>query len=274
MLKRIIRKNRPSLLLTAFLLLSEAFLTLLFPLAIGVAIDSAIVGEIYGAVQLGLLGLLALLFGGLRRLFDSRLYARVYQELAPKMVAEIGPREHSTKSARLGMLRELVEILENALPELISSVIALVGVLIILATLNQDVFHASLGATCIIGLIYWKGRKKTLHFNQSYNDELEEQVKVLSQNEAPFLNAHLKKLMTWNIRLSDLEVKNFSLSWMVLMCFLVGSVLLSVNDGATNSGTIFSLLMYVFQFVESIVGLPLYYQNWLRLKEIMTRIES
>ena len=37
-------------------------------------------------------------------------------------------------------------------------------------------------------------------------------------------------------------------------------------------GAVFALVMYVFQFMESVMLLPLFYQQWLRLREISGRL--
>ena len=78
--------------------------------------------------------------------------------------------------------------------------------------------------------------------------------------------------MKWNIKLSDLEAANFSLSWIVLIMFLAGSIIISVNDGIMQYGMLFSLVMYVFQYIENVINLPFFYQNFLRLQEINERL--
>jgi ABC-type multidrug transport system fused ATPase/permease subunit len=115
--------------------------------------------------------------------------------------------------------------------------------------------------------------KKTIQFNKSSNDEFEKQVDVISKNDEQELKIHLKKMMKWNIKLSDLEALNFSISWIVLITFLVASIVISVNDGIVKYGALFSLIMYVFQYMENVINLPLFYQNWLRLREIKERLE-
>ena len=44
--------------------------------------------------------------------------------------------------------------------------------------------------------------------------------------------------------------------------------MISVGDGIVQYGALFALIMYVFQYMENVANLPLFYQNWLRLTEI------
>ena len=172
------------------------------------------------------------------------------------------------------MIGELVEFLENSLPALINTIIGLMGVIIIIATLNLTVFYGSIVVTLIIFLIYWLSSKRTIAFNKSSNDELEKQVVIIATNDKKLLRDHLKEMMKWNIKLSDLEALNFSISWIVLSIFLVTFIVISVNGGILKYGILFSLIMYVFQYIESVISLPFFYQNWLRLREIKDRIEA
>lgn len=257
---------------TLALLLVEAALALLFPLFIGKAIEAAMHESIEGVIQLGVLGIAALAIGVGRRIFDSRFYAKLYQRLGSKIMTKLQGQAYSVKSARLAMIRELVEFLENSLPELISAIIGLIGVVVMMATLNLTVFYASLILTACIFLIYVFSRKKTLRFNQSVNDTFEKQVAVISQNDEKELSLHMKEMMKWNIKLSDLEALNFSFSWTLLIAFLVGSILIAANNPIANYGALFSLIMYVFQYMENVISLPLFYQNYIRLQEIQQRM--
>jgi len=259
---------------TFFLILSEAVLAIFFPLFIGYAIDSIINGSYEGVIQLAVLGLVALIVGVGRKIFDSRFYAKVYQNFASSVISRMENNLSSKKSARLGMIRELVQFLENALPELVSNIISLIGVIIILYTLSLKIFLGSIMLISVIFLIYVLSRKKTLKYNKKVNDELEHQVDIIDRNDKTELHKHLKKVMQWNIKLSDLEAVNFSLSWFVVMTFLIISIIVAIGEGDLKYGVLFALIMYVFQLIESIIHLPFFYQNWLRLREIMYRLEE
>jgi len=270
----VLKKYRSRFIFTFLLLLLEAGISILFPLFIGYAIDSAINGSYSGALHLGVLSITALIVGVGRRVFDSRFYAKVYQNIGLRADAKIQDKPSSIRSARLSMIGELVEFLENSLPELINTVIGLIGVVIIIAMLNMTVFYSSIIVTVLIFLIYWLSSKRTIAYNKSSNDEFEKQVLIIATNDKKLLSDHLKEMMKWNIKLSDLEAFNFSISWIVLSIFLVASIVISIQSGILKYGLLLSLIMYVFQYMESVINLPFFYQNWLRLQEIKTRIEA
>ncbi|MEM7186076.1 MAG: ABC transporter six-transmembrane domain-containing protein [Bacteroidota bacterium] len=271
-LKVIFAGYRYRLILTLVLILFEAGMMLLFPLFIGKAIDGALKQQWIGVAYLGALGLLLLVVGMARRMFDSRFYARLYRRSGSQLMERLARHDTSVKTARLGMIRELIEFLENALPELIANLLGLVGVSVILATLHFTIFYASAGLALIILSLYWFSRNKTLRYNRQANNELEQQVTVLSQKNDARTAVHLYRLMKWNIRLSDLEAINFSISWLFALAFLIFSIIVSVGEGPIQYGALMALVMYVFEYIGNVINLPLYYQNWLRLKEIISRL--
>lgn len=270
--KEIIRKHRVPLAFTFSLVFIEAGLSILFPLFIGFAVEGALKGEYTGVIQLGLLGVVVLLIGAFRRYYDSRFYAKVYEDMGIDVLSKNHGESTSIKSARLNMAQELVEFLENSLPELINTILGLIGVMILLATLNIQVFYGSLLVLLLNFAIYVLSSGKTYRYNQASNDELEKQVQIIHQNKPHLTRKHLRNVMKWNIKLSDLETLNFSLSWMILLGFMLSSILISAHSGMLVYGTLLALIMYVFQYIESLINLPYFYQNWLRLKEIRWRL--
>lgn len=274
-LQNLFRRFRVRILFTWFLVLGEAALFLLFPLFMGMAIDDYLVGDYFGLLALSGIALLSLVVGAGRRFYDTRIYSRIYATISPELVEQEKQRKASVSviSARANLASEFVEFLENSFPEIINSVMGLAGTLIIIAFLNLNVFFASLIATALIGLVYALTSKRTYFLNSGFNAELENQVKVISQNNKASIVNHFKNVMKWNIRLSDLETANFSVSWIFLMAVLIYAIIATIDSGITAQGQILAILIYVFSYIESVIALPLFYQQFVRLREISHRLE-
>ncbi len=273
-LKNIFFRFKWQISFTLSIVILEGFLFVLFPLFIGKAIDSAIAKEMTGIFYLGGLCVIALIIGAGRRFYDTRIYAKMYQKLAEEISSLRKEKKTSENVAHINLLTEVVSFFENSLPELFANIIGLVGTLVIIATLSLNVFTGCLICMLIIFLIYWLSSKKTLHYNNSYNNEYEKQVEIHEQNNEDDRKLHYKSLMKWKIRLSDLETLNFSGVWMILCVLLCYSVVDVVDQKGLVYGVVFSIIMYVFQFMESTINLPFFYQQTLRLKDISIRIEK
>ena len=259
------------LTLTLALVVLETAGWILFPLVIGRAIDSVLAGSARGLRELAALGVATMGVAVLRRIVDSRAYASIYATLGEEMAGEAKGESTSTTTARLAMLRELVEFFENSLPELVVSLLSLVGTIAVLATLNGSVFAACAVAAAATTILYALTGRLTVRYNRGLNDEHERQVDVVHGSDPRRLAEHLRAMMRWNIRLSDLEAANYGINWVFMIALLVFAVSASVHD-SPEYGSVFAVVMYVFQFMESMMLLPLYFQGWLRLREISGRL--
>ncbi len=270
----LVKPYRWRLLLTLTLIIIESLLGILFPLFIGEAIESMLKKDVSGIMQLGVLGALVVIIGGIRRLYDSRFYAKVYTKMGGEIVNRMRQQNNSIKAARLNMLAEMVKFAENQFPDIIQHSIGLIGVMIIIAFLNVNIFFGTIIAGVLVVGIYFLSSNKTFQYNSQFNNEMEAQVTIIASNRQSGLKNHLLKLMKWNIKLSDIETINYSASWILMILLLMASISLSVSSGVVQYGALFALIMYVYQYIESLVSLPLYYQQWLRLREIAQRIQE
>lgn len=267
-------RYRAKISVTWLLLLGEAVLILFIPLAIGYTVDTLIDGHKFGVYTLVALCTALMLFGAARRFWDTRVYSAIYQGLATSLV-EHHAREGtatSTVSARVSLLYEVVEFFEEYVPELLGGAVAFIGVMIILGVIDLQVMGLSLFASLLVMLVYGFSSGRIMHYNRHQNDEMEQQVEVLSRGSRRRIDVHFRRLMKWNIRLSDLETLCFSLVWVVLASLLIVSVVLIVENGSVSAGRKVTAIMYVFQYMEVVMGFPLIYQQVIRLQEITGRL--
>lgn len=273
-LKNIFLENRYRISITLLIVLIEGLLFVLYPLFIGRAIDAGIEGDYSGVLVLTILFFLSLLIGSLRRFYDTRVYARIYQKLAAKVAAGGQSGKQSETIAHVNLLGEVVVFLENSVPQLLMSAVGLIGTLLIVSSLDTQIFFACLLSIVLIYFVYRKTAGKTMRLNGGYNSEYERQVSIHQQEAMEPKTRHYSRLMRWKVRLSDLETVNFSIVWLILASLLAFAIVTMIGSEHAVVGMVFSTIMYVFQFMESTINLPYYYQEVLRLKDISTRIEN
>ena len=271
----LVKRFRWRVILTTSLVFLEAAVGLLFPLFIGFAVNDLIEDSYRGVFALAGLGLGALVVGSGRRFYDTRVYARIYETVTVEMVQRERARGANVSriTARSQLMTEFVEFLENSMPELIGTVISIVGTLGILVGINLGVFLASLGLLVVVVVIYWVTAGRNLRYNAGYNDELEAQVEAISSKDRETVGAHYSRLMRWNIRLSDLETSNYAAFFVGVIALLFYAPIALVTNGV-EAGFVVAALMYVFQYVEGLMVMPLHIQQAIRLKEISSRLGS
>lgn len=281
-LQILIRRFWKKVLPTWMMVILEGIALISLPLVIGWAVDDLINKQTAGLLQLGVLCLLLLVIGAGRRFYDTRAYAGIYRTVTRELI--LRERENGTClskiSARTHLFSEFIEFLEDSLPDIFNQFIGVVGTLCIIAWIDINTFVACLVGSGLTWLIFFLSQNRIFAMNRGQNDELEKQVEIIAQQAGPSSNGHhapnrlekhLKTLMGWNIKLSDLETLNFSMTWIVLAGVLIYSVV-AVSSSGASPGRVVSAVMYVFGFIESVMTFPLYYQQVIRLEEIAGRL--
>ncbi|MEM9611647.1 MAG: ABC transporter six-transmembrane domain-containing protein [Actinomycetota bacterium] len=270
----LIRRFRARIAVTLGLVVIEAGALLLFPLFVGLAINDLLREETGGLLLLGGLGVASLAVGALRRLIDTRTYATIYETTATELAATEHERgtDVSTIAARSTLMTEFIEFLENSMPTVVHGVIAIVGTLAILAGIHLGVFAASLALAALVAAVYLATARHNLRLTGAYNDELERQVEALATRSTTTAGRHFGALMRWNRKLSDLETLNYSLIYLGVIALLVYSPIAVVDGADPEYGFVFSTIMYVFEYIEAVLAMPLVIQQLIRLSEISGRL--
>ena len=273
-LRQLIARFRWRVGATVTLVLVEAGIELLFPLFIGIAINDLLEDSSRGVVMLAGLGVAALAVGSARRFFDTRAYTGIYEAIATELVSREQRRgtETSKIAARTTLAGEFVEFLEDSMPEIVTASIGTVGMLVIIAGLDLSVFFACLGLLVLLVVTYWVSATRNLALNRGYNDELERQVTTIDSRQPDAIGGHFRALMRWNRQLSDLETVNYAVIWLGVIALLTYAPIQVIEPGQTEYGFAFATILYVFQYVEALVALPLFIQQVIRLREISSRL--
>jgi len=251
--------------------LAESGGWLLIPLVIGHAIDEFLGGSLAGLVLLTVVGLTTVALVVLRRIHDTRLYSRIYERAGAD--SNNLSTSLSARTARLNMLREVIDFAEYSMPLLIECIVILVGSLVFLVMLNPQILIGIIVVVVLTVLIYAVSTRRTLSFNRYYNDEYEKQVDILEKTDAELIRNHVKKLNRWTIKLSDIDALNFGLSFSLAIGLLVFSIVSSATSGVPY-GSLFSIVLYALEFSAAASLIPNAWQESLRLREILSRLRT
>lgn len=241
------------------------------PFVLGRALDDLLAGTYRWLIVLASIGVATMLLGTIRRIHDVRLYSRIYEEAGTATLGRDAGL--SANTARLNMLREVVDFLEWSLPDLMAGLVAFIGTLVFLAQLSVPVFLAALVMAAVIIAVYAATTGRTMRFNREYNDEYERQVDVLKRNDLVHARSHIGLLNRWNIRLSDVDTINFAVSLTLTVALQVFAIIYSVRV-SMDTGVVLSVVLYVFDFSATAAMLPDSWQQYLRLRDITARIQG
>lgn len=118
----------------------------------GIAIGDLLHQTYRGLYLQATVGGLTIVAGASRRFYDTRLYSNIYCNASERVVRQKRAKEAdvSVLSAHTSMARELVEFLENSLPEIVNCGVGVIGTLLMIWLLQATVFVHCLCATATI----------------------------------------------------------------------------------------------------------------------------
>lgn len=254
------------------MVLAENVMLVLLPLFIGYAIDGVLNQHFHPLLLLALLLLVLVLISVARRFYDTRVYGSIRVKLANLVERNLRDLPISTKDARLTMSRELVDFLEKDFPSLLTAVVQLVATLVILSTFHVSLALCMLFSGLLMLVIYGAFHRTFTQLNGQFNDQVEQQVKLLSGVRLSALRGHFERLKQCEIKLSDTEAVVYGLIFMTLFGAVIANLWMVSLLVEPTAGQVFSIVTYSLEFVETAVMLPITLQTLSRLTEISQRL--
>jgi hypothetical protein len=275
-LKALMRLHNKKLLLTFGLVIAENTLLLTYPLFAGFAINAIIGGNVALALVYALIVLLMWFVGAARRSADTRVFSRIYAELAVPVIITQRESQHSqsTVAARVALSREFVDFFEVHLPVLLTSLFSVSGAVLMLMVIEFWAGFFCLAILLVFSFFLTGYIRKNEYLYNRLNNRLEKEVGLIGQAKTHTLIRHYAMLSRLRIRLSDREAWGY-LSIGVAAALLFGAViLLMLVKGYSNAGHIYSVMTYLWMFVMSLDDAPQLLEKFSKLKDIGKRINT
>jgi ABC-type multidrug transport system fused ATPase/permease subunit len=275
-LKSLMNKHRRQLVLTYILFSLEMLGGLLRPLFLGMAINDLFKGSYQGLIVLSAVHFATLIIGTLRHMYDTRTYSAIYVSLVTKFLSRRTYKADVSKlSAHSTLAREFVDFLEFDLVYVIEAVYNLFGSLILMFFYDASVVLLCLAVLLPVMLISYKYGKRMKRLNRLKNDELEQQVDVISSFDKKTVQTHYNNLRNWQIKISNQEAWNFGFMEFLVMIVLAASLLLTykTSGAAILAGNVVGIFFYVSNFAKGLETIPYMVQRLTSLTDITRRIE-
>jgi ABC-type multidrug transport system fused ATPase/permease subunit len=225
-LRKLMQKHRAQLVFTYILFSLEMLGSLLRPFFLGEAVNDLIKGSYRGLIVLSGVHLAWIVIGTLRHRYDTRTYSAIYTSLVTRFLSRrIDRSEVSKLSAHSTLAREFVDFLEFDLVYVIEAAYNLLGSAILLYFYDSSVVVLCLAILLpVVGISYVYG-KRMKRLNRLKNDELEQQVDIISSGDKSAIFKHFNNLRHWQVRISDQEAWNFGIMELMVMIVIGISLL-------------------------------------------------
>jgi ABC-type multidrug transport system fused ATPase/permease subunit len=242
----------------------------------GEAINDIIKGSYHGLIVLTAVHISYLVIGTIRHMYDTRTYSAIYTSLVTKFLCRrFSKIEVSKLSAHSTLAREFVDFLEHDLVYVIEAVYNLLGSLILLFFYDKMVVLICLGILIPVVIISHIYGRKMRSLNKQKNDELENQVDIISTGNNAQIRQHYNNLRKWQVRISDKEAWNFGFMEIMVLVVIGGSLLISkeMHNNTVLAGSLFGIYSYILKFASGLDTIPYTLQRLSSLSDITRRIE-
>lgn len=275
-LKLLGQRHSRKLVLTFLLVAAENITLLLYPLLAGFAINAIISGQALHAVLYAVMVFVMWAIGAARRSIDTRIFARIYAELAVPVILAQREEQHSasTIAARVALSREFVDFFEKHLPVLVTSVASIIGAAVMLLLLQ---FWT--GVACLLILVFFAlflpgftRRNEALFLR--LNDRLEKEVAFVNSASRISLSRHYDVLARLRVKLSDREAFGYLAIGTVTAILFASTILTMSFKGGLDAGHIYSVMTYMWMFAMSLDDGPQLLEKYSQLKDIGKRVNT
>lgn len=248
---------------------------LLYPFALGLAINGLLAGQPGGAIPFVVISLLHLALGLGQQWHDSRLFNELYASVATELVGR--QREAGTPTtlvaARATLTDEYVTFLSDGVSAIMTAAFAVIGSLVMLFLYDVQLGVVAAAVAIPAALLNRWLMRRSGRIHRQANDEFEVEVSVIREGTASHVKQHFGVLAGYWNRLSDAEAATWGLTDLMALGLTVFALVrtTAVHD---DVGMIFAVISYVIVYVGGFGQVPWVVQQMSSLADIRRRMDE
>ena len=270
-----VRPHRRALAVSYGAAVIENTFELLYPFAIGLAVDGLLDGSWGGVILFVLLSLAHTCLGVARQWYDTRLFNRMYASFATDLVEDQRAEGVATTSvvARTLLVDEYVDFLRSGVNTAITAAFAVLGSLVMLFFYDPLLGLVAAAVAVPVALINRRLMRRSAGIYRALNDQSEREVSLIDEGSVKDVRRHFGVIAGhWN-RLSDAE----GISWGVVDVIALGLAVFALVRATGTSGevgAIFATIAYVWAYIGGFDQVPAVLQRMSNLADIRRRLDG
>lgn len=258
------------LLIYFFMLLTELSI-IIQPYLLGRSIDGLVGGSWLWIILLFISYCISNLFNYKRMVYDTKVYTQIYNDIVLRFL-KINNKPDSIKVARTDMSHDIVGVLEGYVHYYIATIITIFGSIGFIYITNWKVgLLITLALIVIIFavLVFYKKIRQGINVR---NNHYENKVTAI-QNGYDTSVSFFKRRRKLEIFESTLQGKNWFSVDMIKSIFLILSIILLITTSNNiTTGSVVTIYSYVNNFLNSLMSIPVAFEMYSRLTNIIKRI--
>ena len=214
--------------------------------------------------------------GVIRRIVDQKIYLTMFTQLATD-ISTVAQRKkfRASKTAGLAQLSEqYITFFQYRIPEIIEQIVQIGGAVIALA-----IFDWRISVTCltivlpllIINKIY---TRKVSILQKDVHDNFENAYDVFSTQKPEEINRYYTTSANIKQKIANWGALNFGVMRFILLFIFLAVLYISIDLDDFTTGSIYSIVAYIWTFITSSEYLPELMESWTSLKDVSNRLNQ
>jgi ABC-type multidrug transport system fused ATPase/permease subunit len=214
--------------------------------------------------------------GILRRFFEPKIFRNMYVDIVTSIVTHSKENKFdiSKTAGRAQLSEEYISFFQYRLPEAVEQCISILGAVIALSTYDYRIFLTCIlvaGPLAVAARIY---NNKVSMLQKELHDNFEFAYDTIANKEVHEIKKFYSGMAGLHQRIAAWGSFNFGFMRFILLLVFIAVLFISIDMDDFTTGTIYSIVAYLWTFLTSIEYIPDLMENWLSLRDISARLSE
>jgi ABC-type multidrug transport system fused ATPase/permease subunit len=214
--------------------------------------------------------------GVIRRIVDQKIYLAMFTQLATEISTVAQQKRFSTsKTAALAQLSEqYITFFQYRIPEIIEQIVQIGGAVIALAVFDWRISLTCLTIVLPLLLINRIYTRRVSALQKDVHDTFENAYDVFSTQKPEEINNYYQKSASIKQKIANWGALNFGVMRFILLFIFLAVLYISIDLDDFTTGSIYSIVAYIWTFITSSEYLPELMESWTSLKDVSLRLKQ
>ncbi|MDP4229233.1 MAG: ABC transporter six-transmembrane domain-containing protein [Bacteroidota bacterium] len=214
--------------------------------------------------------------GAVRRVYDTRIYTRMFADLSSEVVAQqLEQGEDISKIAgRSSLAWQNIEFFQYNLPEFIEQLINVGGAVLALALFDWRV--SAVGASLVLFVILTSRfyMNRIAKYQKVLNDMHEQEYNTFATKDPRVIKQYYIDISALEVKFSNVSATSYGILRVFLLIMFMTTLYISLDLDRFTIGELYSIVAYVWTFVTASEYIPYLSEKWVALKDTSRRLQS
>ena len=214
--------------------------------------------------------------GVIRRIVDQKIYLAMFTQLATDISSVAQEKKfRASKTAALAQLSEqYITFFQYRIPEIIEQIVQIGGAVIALAIFDWRISITCLTIILPLLLINRIYARKVSGLQKDSHDIFENAYDVFSSQKPEEIHSYYAKSASIKQKIANWGALNFGVMRFILLFIFLAVLYISIDLDDFSTGSIYSIVAYIWTFITSSEYLPELMESWTSLKDVSNRLNQ